>query len=113
MIDIECLEDNDTILVRSYVTHRNTTTYKKPLSTHRHLEPFINKGIKAYPVFISPQIFIDTKRYFNFIKNDSLEIRTSEIYTFVNTLENYKKQLKIYCCFNNNPLLKMKSFMFS
>lgn len=59
-------------------------------STHRHLKTFINKGIEAYSIFMSPQTFIDTKRYFNFIKNDGFESRTSEISTFVNALENYK-----------------------
>ncbi|MCA6072874.1 MAG: AlwI family type II restriction endonuclease [Endomicrobium sp.] len=69
---------------------RKELPLRESFSTRRHLETFINKGIKAYSVFISPQTFIDTKRYFNFIKNDGFEIRTSEISTFVNALENCK-----------------------
>jgi hypothetical protein len=68
----------------------NANHMRESFSTHRHLEAFINKDVNAYSVFISPQTFIDTKRYFNFIKNDGFEIRTSEISAFVNALENYK-----------------------
>ncbi|MCA6070586.1 MAG: AlwI family type II restriction endonuclease [Endomicrobium sp.] len=88
--DIECLENNDTILVEVTLLTGTQQHIRESFSTRRHLETFINKGIKAYSVFISPQTFIDTKRYFNFIKNDGFEIRTSEISTFVNALENFK-----------------------
>ncbi|MDR3256998.1 MAG: AlwI family type II restriction endonuclease [Endomicrobium sp.] len=88
--DIECLEDEDTILVEVTLLTGTQQHIRESFSVHRHLEAFINKGINAYSVFISPQIFIDTKRYFNFIKNDGFEIRTSEITTFVNALEKYQ-----------------------
>jgi len=38
-------------------------------------------------VFISPKSFIDTERYFNFIKKDGMEVRISNIDKFVNSLE--------------------------
>jgi hypothetical protein len=38
-------------------------------------------------VFISPKSFIDTERYFDFIKKDGLEVRISDIDKFVNNLE--------------------------
>jgi hypothetical protein len=44
----------------------------------------------AYSIFISPKIFIDTERYFRFIKNDGLDVRPSDINCFVNALEKYK-----------------------
>ncbi|KKQ21083.1 MAG: hypothetical protein US35_C0030G0011, partial [Parcubacteria group bacterium GW2011_GWA2_37_10] len=53
----------------------------------RHLEEYVKKGTKSYSVFISPKSFIDTERYFDFIKKDGLEVRISDIAKFVLGLE--------------------------
>jgi hypothetical protein len=53
----------------------------------RHLEEYIKNGVKSYAVFISPKSFIDTERYFKFIKNDGFEVRISDIDKFVYGLE--------------------------
>ena len=47
----------------------------------------MKRGTKSYSVFISPKSFIDTERYFDFIKKDGLEVRISDIDKFVNSLE--------------------------
>ncbi len=50
-------------------------------------EEYVKRGTKSYSVFISPKSFIDTERYFGFIKKDGLEVRISDIDKFVNSLE--------------------------
>ncbi len=85
--DIECLEDKDTILVEVTLLTGTQQHIRESFSIHRHLEEYVKKGIKAYSVFISPKSFIDTERYFDFIKKDGLEVRVSDIDKFVNSLE--------------------------
>ena len=85
--DIECVEDSDTILVEVTLLTGTQQHIRESFSIHRHLEEYVNKGIKSYAVFISPKSFIDTKRYFEFIKNEGLEVRISDIDQFVSNLE--------------------------
>ncbi len=85
--DIECLEDHDTVLVEVTLLTGTQQHIRESFSVHRHLEEYIKKNIKSYSVFISPKFFIDTERYFDFIKKDGLEVRISDIDKFVNSLE--------------------------
>ncbi|MFA7288642.1 MAG: AlwI family type II restriction endonuclease [Melioribacteraceae bacterium] len=85
--DIECVEEKDTVLVEVTLLTGTQQHIRESFSIHRHLEEYIKKGIKSYSVFISPRSFIDTERYFNFIKKDGLEIRISNIDKFVQKLE--------------------------
>jgi len=85
--DIECLEDQDTVLIEVTLLTGTQQHIRESFSVHRHLEEFVKKGIKTYSVFISPKSFIDTQRYFDFIKKDGLEVRISDIDKFVVSLE--------------------------
>jgi len=85
--DIECLEDQDTVSVEVTLLMGTQQQIRESFSVRRHLEEYIKNSIKAYAVFISPKSFIDTKRYFNFIKKDGLEVRISEIDKFISGLE--------------------------
>jgi hypothetical protein len=54
-------------------------------------------------MFIPPITFIYTKRYFSFIKKDGVEVRISEIDSFVNVLKKYKTSNKaIFKRYGNN-----------
>ena len=85
--DIECLENKDTILVEVTLLTGTQQHIRESFSVHRHLEEYVKNGTKSYSVFISPKSFIDTERYFNFIKKDGLEVRISDIDKFVSRLE--------------------------
>lgn len=85
--DIECLEDKDTVLVEVTLLTGTQQHIRESFSVHRHLEEYVKNGTKSYSVFISPKSFIDTERYFNFIKKDGLEVRISDIDKFVSSLE--------------------------
>ncbi len=85
--DIECLEDRDTVLVEVTLLTGTQQHIRESFSVHRHLEEYIKNGSKSYSVFISPKSFIDTERYFSFIKKDGLEVRISDIDKFVTSLE--------------------------
>lgn len=85
--DIECLENKDTVLVEVTLLTGTQQHIRESFSIHRHLEEYIKRGTKSYSVFISPKSFIDTERYFDFIKKDGLEVRISDIDKFVNSLE--------------------------
>ena len=85
--DIECLEGHDTILVEVTLLTGTQQHIRESFSVHRHLEEYIKNGTKSYSVFISPKSFIDTERYFSFIKKDGLEVRISDIDKFVRSLE--------------------------
>jgi len=85
--DIECLEEKDTVLVEVTLLTGTQQHIRESFSIHRHLEEYVKKGTKSYSVFISPKSFIDTERYFDFIKKDGLEVRISDIDKFVNNLE--------------------------
>lgn len=85
--DIECLEDKDTVLVEVTLLTGTQQHLRESFSIHRHLEEYMKRGTKSYSVFISPKSFIDTERYFDFIKKDGLEVRISDIDKFVDSLE--------------------------
>jgi len=85
--DIECLEKQGTVLVEVTLLTGTQQHIRESFSVHRHLEGYVKKGVKSYSVFISPKSFIDTERYFNFIKKDGLEVRISDIEEFINGLE--------------------------
>ncbi|MBA4320735.1 MAG: AlwI family type II restriction endonuclease [Flavobacterium sp.] len=85
--DIECIEDRDTILVEVTLLTGTQQHIRESFSVHRHLEEYLKDNIKVYSVFISPKSFIDTERYFNFIRKDGFEVRISDIDKFVNNLE--------------------------
>lgn len=85
--DIECLENKDTVLVEVTLLTGTQQHIRESFSIHRHLEEYVKRGTKSYSVFISPKSFIDTERYFDFIKKDGLEVRISDIDQFVNNLE--------------------------
>ena len=85
--DIECLEVRDTVLVEVTLLTGTQQHIRESFSVHRHLEEYIKNGSKSYSVFISPKSFIDTERYFSFIKKDGLEVRISDIDKFVSGLE--------------------------
>jgi hypothetical protein len=85
--DIECLENKDTVLVEVTLLTGTQQHIRESFSVHRHLEEYVKKGAKSYSVFISPKSFIDTERYFSFIKKDGLEVRISDIDKFVSSLE--------------------------
>jgi hypothetical protein len=85
--DIECLEEKDTVLIEVTLLTGTQQHIRESFSIHRHLEEYVKKGTKSYSVFISPKSFIDTERYFDFIKKDGLEVRISDIDKFVSNLE--------------------------
>lgn len=85
--DIECLENNETVLVEVTLLTGTQQHIRESFSVQRHLEEYKKKGTKSYSVFISPKSFIDTERYFKFIKNDGFEIRISDIDKFIHGLE--------------------------
>jgi hypothetical protein len=85
--DIECLENYDTVLVEVTLLTGTQQHIRESFSVQRHLEEYIKKGTRSYAVFISPKSFIDTERYFKFIKNDGFEVRISDIDKFVKNLE--------------------------
>ncbi len=86
--DIECHENHNTILVEVTLLTGTQQHIRESFSVHRHLEQYLKNSIKAYSVFISPKSFIDTERYFNFIRKDGFEVRISDIEKFVKNLEN-------------------------
>ncbi len=88
--DIECLEDKDTVLIEVTLLTGTQQHIRESFSVHRHLEEYVKNGVKSYSVFISPKSFVDTERYFNFIKKDGLEVRISDIDKFVSSLEEKK-----------------------
>ncbi len=85
--DIECLEDKDTVLVEVTLLTGTQQHIRESFSIHRHLEEYINRGIKSYSVLISPKSIIDTERYFDYIRKDGLEVRILDIAKFVKNLE--------------------------
>ena len=85
--DIECLEDEDTVLIEVTLLTGTQQHIRESFSVQRHLEEYIKNGVKSYAVFISPKSFIDTERYFKFIKNDGFEVRISDIDKFIYGLE--------------------------
>jgi len=87
--DIECMENADTALIEVTLLTGTQQHIRESFSVHRHLEQYIKNSIKAYSVFISPKVFVDTARYANFIKKDGFDVRILDIDQFVDNLETY------------------------
>jgi hypothetical protein len=88
--DIECFENDGMVLVEVTLLTGTQQHIRESFSVHRHLEEYMKSAPKTYSIFISPKTFIDTERYFKFIKNDGFDVRTSDINCFVSALEKYK-----------------------
>lgn len=95
MADIECFEDNETILVEVTLLTGTQQHIRESFSIQRHLEEYLNKKIKVFSLFISPKAFIDTCRYAKFIAQDGFEIKILDIDLFVQQLEKYQKLKQI------------------
>jgi len=85
--DIECAEGSENVLVEVTLLTGTQQHIRESFSVRRHLEEFASNGSKKYSVFISPKTFIDTERYFEFIKPEGLDVRPLNIDNFVNKLE--------------------------
>lgn len=85
--DIECFEEPDTVLVEVTLLTGTQQHIRESFSVRRHLEKFVNNGTKSYAMFISPKTFVDTGRYFDFIKSEGLDVRSLDIENFVLRLE--------------------------
>ncbi|TAE75831.1 MAG: AlwI family type II restriction endonuclease [Bacteroidetes bacterium] len=90
MADIECFEGKDTILVEVTLLTGTQQHIRESFSVQRHLEDYLNKKIKAFSLFISPKVFVDTCRYAKFIAQDGFEIKILDIDLFVIQLEKYR-----------------------
>jgi hypothetical protein len=88
MADIVCQEDNDFVLIEVTLLTGTAQHLRESFSIHRHLEEFKKVNSRSYSVMISPKTFIDTQRYFEFIKDKNLEVRVSDIAQFVDRLDN-------------------------
>ena len=86
--DIECSESDIKILVEVTLLAGTQQHIRESYSIQRHLEDFLNKGHKAFTLFISPRTFIDTCRNAAFIKFQyGHEVRILDINLFLNQLE--------------------------
>ena len=101
--DIECSEEEDTILLEVTLLTGTQQHIRESFSVHRHLEEYVKKGSKSYAVFLSPKAFIDTLRYFNFIKKDGFDIRTLNLSKFINNLELKKTMYEVSSHNDNLP----------
>jgi hypothetical protein len=86
--DIECTEDKQTILVEVTLLTGTQQHIRESYSVHRHLEDFINKGHKAFTLFVSPRVFVDTCRNAAFVKFQyGLDLKILNIDLFLQQLE--------------------------
>ena len=86
--DIECLEGKQTILLEVTLLTGTQQHIRESYSVQRHLEEYINKGLNAYAIFVSPKAFIDTCRNAEYIKFQyKLEVRILDIDLFLSQLE--------------------------
>lgn len=89
--DIECTENAQTILIEVTLLTGTQQHIRESYSVQRHLEEFVNKGVNAFTLFVSPKVYIDTCRNADFIKHQyKLEVRILNIELFLTQLENYK-----------------------
>lgn len=89
MADIECFENETVILVEVTLLTGTQQHIRESFSIQRHLENYLNKKIKAFSLFISPKVFVDTCRYAKFIAQDGFEIKILNIDLFITQLEKY------------------------
>jgi hypothetical protein len=81
--DIECKEKENTILVEVTLLTGTQQHIKESFSILRHLKEFIERGEKAYTIFISPKSFVDTCEHSSFVKfKHNFDIRILDIELF-------------------------------
>jgi hypothetical protein len=94
--DIECSEEKETVLVEVTLLTGTQQHIRESYSIQRHLEDFLNKGQKAYSLFISPKVFIDTCRNAKFIKYQyNHEVKILDIELFLSQLESQNSLRKV------------------
>lgn len=87
--DIECIENNNGILVEVTMAEGRTQTIMEVWPITRHLEEFKTNFNDAICYFIAPSIFIDSIRQIKFVKTeDKLRIEPYTINLFIEHLEN-------------------------
>lgn len=86
--DIECTENTETILVEVTMLTGTQQHIRESYSVQRHLQDFINKGNKAFSLFISPKVFQDTCGHAEYIQfKYKLEVKILDISLFLTQLE--------------------------
>ncbi len=86
--DIECEEENKTILVEVTLLTGTQQHIRESYSIQRHLIEYTDKKLDAFTLFLSPKAFKDTCEHAKFIKyKDNLEVRILDIDIFVSQLE--------------------------
>lgn len=86
--DIECIENNNGILVEVTMAEGRTQTIMEVWPITRHLEEFIPRFNDAMCYFIAPSIFADSIRQIKFVKTeDKLRIEPYTINSFIAHLE--------------------------
>lgn len=90
--DIECIENNNGILIEVTMAEGRTQTVMEVWPITRHLEEFKTNFNDAMCYFIAPSIFTDSVRQIKFVKTeDKLRIEPYTISSFIEHLENTNK----------------------
>lgn len=90
--DIECVEENNGILVEVTMSEGRTQTIMEVWPITRHLEAFKNNYDDAMCYFIAPTIFIDSLRQIKFVKSEENQrIEPFTINSFIAHLEKADK----------------------
>ena len=86
--DIECIEENNGILVEVTMSEGRTQTMMEVWPITRHLETFKSNYDDAMCYFIAPTIFTDSSRQIRFVKSEENQrIEPFTINTFITHLE--------------------------
>lgn len=89
--DIECLkiQDNSAVLIEVTLLNGTAQFKNEGFSIPRHLDEYKKtKRNNSFALFIAPQIFKDTQRYFKFILDDeNLDVRAFDIKQFVDNCD--------------------------
>lgn len=87
--DIECIEDNNGILVEVTMSEGRTQTIMEVWPITRHLEEFKSNFDDAMCYFIAPSIFTDSARQIKFVRTEENQrIEPFTINSFISHLEN-------------------------
>ena len=90
--DIECLEEENGILIEVTMSEGRTQTMMEVWPITRHLEKFKQDFKLAMCYFIAPTIYIDSSRQIKYVKDkEELNIEAFTIINFINHLENNDK----------------------
>ena len=90
--DIECIEDDNGILVEVTMSEGRTQTMMEVWPITRHLEAFNSNFNCAMCYFIAPTIFTDSVRQIRYLKSEeNHRIEPFTINDFINHLENVDK----------------------